>query len=126
MRIAIKHNTVRQGLLFKTTYYEVSLTVLFTHEEIQIIRQRRLLKTKLLDRRPATAKVDDRDSKFELSVGDIINGKTDRFLCATPSASKRYEEMLLDTLQQLKLWISDNCAFRGIRPPKPEYPATPV
>lgn len=108
MRISIKHNTVRQGLLFKTTYYEVLLTVLFTHEEIQIIRQRKLMQTKLLDRRPATAKVDDRDSKFELKVGDIVNGKTDRFLCATPSAAKRYEEMLLDTLQQLKLWISDN------------------
>jgi len=108
MRIAIKHQTVRQGLLFKTTYHEVRLTVLFTHEELQIIRQRKLLETKLMDRRPATAKVDDRDSKFELSVGDIVNGKTDRFLCATPSASKIYEERLLDTLQQLKLWISDN------------------
>lgn len=108
MRISIKHETVRQGLVFKTTYYQVALTVLFTHEEIQIIRQRKLMKTKLLDRRPATAKVDDRDTKFELLVGDIINGKTDRFLCSTPSASKRYEEMLLDTLQQLKLWIEDN------------------
>ena len=108
MRISIKHETVRRGLLFKTTFYEVSLTVLFTHEEIQIIRQRKLMQTKLLDRRPATAKVDDRDSKFALNVGDIVNGKTDRFLCATPSASKRYEEMLLDTLKQLKLWISDN------------------
>lgn len=108
MRISIKHETVLRGLLFKTTYYQVSLTVLFTHEEIQIIRQRKLMQTKLLDRRPATAKVDDRDSKFELLVGDIVNGKTDQFLCATPSASKIYEERLLATLQQLKLWISDN------------------
>ena len=108
MRISIKHNTVRQGLLFKTTYHEVLLTVLFTHEEIQVIRQRKLMKTKLLDRRPATAKVDDRDDKFELTVGDIVNGKTDRFLCPTPSASKIYQERLLDTLQQLKLWIGDN------------------
>lgn len=108
MRISIKHDTVRRGLLFKTTYYEVALTVLFTHEETQIIRQRKLMQTKLLDRRPATARVDDRDARFELLVGDIVNGKTDRFLCATPSASKRYEETLLDTLQQLKLWISEN------------------
>lgn len=113
MRISIKHNTVRQGLLFKTTYYQVQLTVLFTHEEIQIIRQRKLLKTKLLDRRPATTKVDDRDAKFELTVGDIVNGRTDYFLCATPSASKRYEEQLLDILQQLKLWISDNADEAG-------------
>ncbi len=108
MRVSITHETVRRGAIFKQTYYEVSLTVLFSHEEIQIIRQRNLLQTKLLDRRPATAKVDDRDSKFAVTVADIVNGKTDRFLCATPSAAKRYEESLLDTLAQLKLWIGDN------------------
>ena len=108
MRISIKHNAVRRGLLFKTTYYEVAVTVLFSHEEIQIIRQMNLQSTKLLDRRPATAKVDDRDSKFELSVGKLINGKTDRFLCATPSDSKIYEQRMLEVLQQLKVWIGDN------------------
>jgi len=108
MRVSIKHETVRRGAIFKKTYHEVSLTVLFSHEEIQIIRQRNLLKTKLLDRRPANAKVDDRDSKFEVKVADIINGKTDYFLCATPSDAKRYEEAMLDTLAQLKLWIGDN------------------
>lgn len=108
MRVSIKHETVRRGAIFRKTYHEVCLTLLFSHEEIQIIRQRNLLATKLLDRRPATAKVDDRDSKFELKVSDLINGKTDRFLCATPSAAKRYEEGLLETLAQLKLWIGDN------------------
>lgn len=108
MRVSIKHQTVRRGMIFKTTYQEVTLRVLFTHEEIQIVRQRNLMKTLLLERRPATAKVDDRDDKFALHVSDIINGKTDYYLCANPSAAKRYEETLLDTLSQLQLWISDN------------------
>lgn len=108
MRVSIKHETVRRGMIFKQSLYEVQVTVLLSHEELQIVRQRNLLLTKLLDRRPATAKVDDRDSKFELLVKDIINGKTDRFLCATPSDAKRYEERMLHTLSQLKLWISDN------------------
>ncbi len=108
MRISIKHDTIRKGLILKTTYYQVSLTVLFSHEEKQILRQRNLLKTKLLNRRPATAKVDDRDAKFELLIGDVINGKPDHFLCANPSAAKRYQDVLIDALQQLKLWISDN------------------
>lgn len=108
MRVSIKHATVRRGAIFTKTFYEVRVTVLLSHEEIQIVRQRNLLQTKLLDRRPANAKVDDRDSKFELFVKDIINGKTDHFLCATPSDAKRYEEQMLDTLSQLKLWISDN------------------
>ena len=108
MRVSIKHQTVRQGFLFKTAFQRVSVTTLFSHEEIQIIRQRNLSETVLLERRPANAKVDDRDDRFALKVSDIINGKTDHFLCANPSAAKRYEEAMLDTLSQLKLWIDDN------------------
>lgn len=108
MRVSISHDTVRKGFILKTTYHEVILRVAFTHEEKQIITQRGLLKTKLMDRRPATAKVDDRDEKFELRVEDLIDGAMDRFLCATPSQSKIYEETLLDALQQMKLWLDDN------------------
>ena len=108
MRVSISHQDVRRGLLFKKTYYEVHLAVAFTHEEKQIIRQRGLLKTKLADRRPADARVDDRDEKFELRVEHIIDGKTDRFLCANPSKAKIYEEILLDVFAQMKLWLDDN------------------
>lgn len=108
MRVAISHHTVRKGLLLKTTYYEVRLSVAFTHEEKQIIRQRGLLKTKLLDRRPANAKNDARDEKFELEVGDLMNEQEDRFLCETPSRAKIYEEALLDVLGQMKVWLDDN------------------
>ncbi|MEL7252796.1 MAG: hypothetical protein AAGL23_01375 [Pseudomonadota bacterium] len=108
MRVSISHRTVQKGLLFKTTYHEVCLSVAFSHEEKQIIRQRGLFDTKLLDRRPATAKVDDRDDKFELRVRDLMDGREDRFLCATPSKSKIYEERLLDVMGQMKLWLEDN------------------
>lgn len=108
MRVSISHHTIQKGLLFKTTYQEVHLSVALTHEEKQIIRQRNLLKTKLLDRRPATAKVDDRDEKFELRVEHLVDGQTDCFLCANPSQAKIYEDNLLEMLAQMKLWIDDN------------------
>lgn len=108
MRVTITHHDVRRGFLFKRTFHEVHLTVAFTHEEKQIIRQRRLGDARLLQRRPATAKVDDRDEKFELHVGDLLDGRTDRFLCATPSAAKLYEEELLAMLANVKLWVTDN------------------
>ncbi len=108
MRVSIDHHIIRKGFLFKKSFYEVHLTVAFTHEEKQIIRQRGLLNTKLLDRRPANAKVDDRDQKFELRIEHLINGRTDRFLCATPSNSKLYEEDLLAMLAQMKAWLEDN------------------
>ncbi|PWE34095.1 hypothetical protein DDZ14_02755 [Maritimibacter sp. 55A14] len=108
MRISVTHHTIRKGFVLKTTYYEVHLRVAFTHEEKQIIRQRNLLKTKLMDRRPANAKNDARDEKFELRVEHLMDERHDRFLCATPSQSKIYEEQLLDALRQMKLWLDDN------------------
>ena len=84
------------------------MSVAFTHDEKQIIRQRGLLQTKLLDRRPADAKNDARDEKFELRVEHLMNEQLDRFLCDNPSKAKIYEEALLDVLGQMKLWLDDN------------------
>lgn len=108
MRVSITHETTRRGVILKTTYHEVQLQVAFTHEEKQIIQQRALTKTKLMDRRPADSKIDDHDTKFELRVEHLLNGQIDRFLCATPSKSKIYEERLLEALAQMKLWLDDN------------------
>ena len=108
MRVSLSHHTIRKGLILKKPFYEVHLSVAFSHEEKQIIQARGLVKTKLVDRRPATAKVDDRDEKFELRVEHLLNGQTDRFLCATPSKSKIYEEDILAAMAQMKLWLDDN------------------
>ena len=108
MRVTIDHSEVRRGLLFKKTFHVVTLTVAMSHEEKQIVRLRRLGGVKLLDRRPADARVDDRDQKFELRVEHLLNGRPDAFFCATPSAAKIYEDELLRMLTQLKAWIGDN------------------
>lgn len=108
MRVSITHQIVCKGLIFRKTYHEVQLTVAFTHEEKQIIRQRDLLNTKLVDRRPADAKNDARDEKFELRVEHLMDGQVDNFLCATPSKSKIYEETLLAAMAQMKAWLDDN------------------
>lgn len=113
MRVSITHHTVRKGFVLKATYYLVHLQVAFTHEEKQIIRQRNLEKTKLMDRRPAHAKVDARDEKFELRIDHLMDQQIDRFLCATPSQAKIYEYNLLDALAQMKLWLADNAEVAG-------------
>ena len=108
MRVSITHQMVRRGFVLKKTFYEVHLRVAFTHEEKQIIRQRNLLQSKLMDRRPADAKNDAGDEKFELRVAHLMDEKLDSFLCATPSQAKIYEDNLLDVLAEMKLWITDN------------------
>jgi hypothetical protein len=93
--------------------HEVHLSVTFTYEEKQIVRQRRLGDQVIMQRRPANAKVDDRDEKFLLRLSDLLDGQTDRFLLATPSKAKIYEEDLIRVLAQVKLWISDNAETAG-------------
>jgi hypothetical protein len=57
--------------------------------------------------------VDDRDDKFVLRLHDLLDGRTDRFLLATPSAAKIYEEDLIAMLAQVKLWLTDNAETAG-------------
>ncbi|MEL6533664.1 MAG: hypothetical protein AAFY73_07855 [Pseudomonadota bacterium] len=108
MRVSLTHEAVRRGWIFKTTYYQVRLDVFFSHEELQVIRERKLAPTLLLNRRPATARIDDRDEKFELRLEHLLGAAPDLFLCATPSAAKIYEDEVLAALAQVKLWIGDN------------------
>lgn len=108
MRVSIEHETVRKGFVLKTTYHAVCCTLHLSHEEQHVIRERGLENTKLLDRRPATAKVDDRDDTFVLLVRHLMHGQTDRFLVANPAAAKLYELELLRALQNLKDWIGLN------------------
>jgi len=107
MRVYIEHHTIQKGWPFKRTLYAVDCTVHFTHEETQIIRQRKLEKSVLLERRPATAKVDDRDDKFTLTAQHLVKG-TDRFVAATPATAKLYQEELLGALENLKGWLMLN------------------
>ena len=108
MRIKITHHDVTEGRLFRRTLHEVRLTVDFSHEERQIIRQRGLMETKIMDRRPANAREDDPDDWYELRVRHLVERKPDRFRLATPSEAKIYEEALVDALRMVKLWLSDN------------------
>lgn len=108
MRVSIDHRTIRKGFILKTTYHAVLCTVHLSHEEQHVVKERRLEQTKLMDRRPATAKVDDRDETFVLRVRDVMHSKPDRFLLATPADAKLYELELLHALSNLKDWIGLN------------------
>jgi hypothetical protein len=109
MRAKITHHDVPGGgLLSRRTFHEVRVSVHFSHEEKQIIRQRGLMDTKIMDRRPVNAREDDPDEWFELRVRHLVQRKVDRFKCATPSEAKRYEDELVDVLQMLKRWLTDN------------------
>ncbi|MDF2233150.1 hypothetical protein P2H44_11365 [Albimonas sp. CAU 1670] len=113
MRIAIDHAETRAGLLFRRPLHEVRVTVHFTHEETQIIRQRDLGETVLLERWPADARAEDDPDWYALRVKHLVERKPDRFRCATPGDAKLYEAQLVDALHRLKAWLDVNAEPGG-------------
>jgi hypothetical protein len=108
MRVKIEHAELRVGFVLKSVVHEVHLTVDFTHEEKQIIRQRNLTDQVLVERWPADARPDDDPDWYHLKVGHLFERKPDRFRCKTPSDAKIYEANLTQALHQMKLWLDDN------------------
>ncbi|PHP65443.1 hypothetical protein CSC94_18970 [Zhengella mangrovi] len=108
MRVAIRHEEVRDGLLFKTTWHDVCVRVDFTHEERQIIVQRNLGDHVLLDRSPAGTAPDDDPEWYILRVRHLLERKPDRHRTANPFEAKLYESRLMDALRLMKSWLAVN------------------
>lgn len=109
MRIEIKHDEVKRGVVFVKTFYRVTLTVTFSEEEKFIIKQRRLEPYVLLDRdQPADVTKEQLPGKYNLRVGDILKGK-DEYVLRTPLDAKAYAHTLEhEKLPRLKEFIGDN------------------
>lgn len=108
MRIAIRHEEVQEGRVFKKTFHDVCVTVDFTHEERQIITQRGLGEYRLLERIPAGADDEDDPDWYHLCVKHLVERKPDRHRTANPHDAKVYEDELLAKLQEMKAWLEAN------------------
>lgn len=113
MRVKIEHSEVREGLIFTKIFHEVHLTVDFTHEEKQIIRQRGLAEQVLLERVPPDARETDDPNWYALKVGHLLTRRPDRFRLANPADAKLYAEKLTEVLHGMKLWLDENAAPAG-------------
>ncbi|MFC6640016.1 hypothetical protein [Sulfitobacter sediminilitoris] len=113
MRIYISHHTVRKGFVLRTTSHEAHLKVAFTHEEKQIIRQRNLLKSKLMDRRPANARVDDREEKFVLRAEQLQRAKQNRSIKQLANRPVVLAMFLLSRIAAIKLILGSTFAMNG-------------
>ena len=126
MRVQIEHKTETKGLLRKTTFHIVALTVEFSDEEKAIVRERKLERTVILERdvpanvdedkhaergllaKVVTAAVKGRDANhFHLTIGKLLNG-VDQYALATPLEAKEYEAELAEVLAKLKAYIMEN------------------
>lgn len=129
MRVNIEHKTETKGLLRKTTFHIVALTVEFSDEEKAIVRERKLERVVILERdvpanvdeekhaergllaKVVTAAVKGRDANhFHLTIGKLLNG-VDQYALATPLEAKEYEAALKEKLPSLKGYIMENAGI---------------
>jgi hypothetical protein len=124
MRVSIEHTEKSQGLIFKKKLYGLSLTVTFSEEEKQVIEDRKLHRTIIIERGPpadvnaekhanrglaakiATAAIKGADANnFHLTIGKLLKGKDTYFLDEVVEA-KAYEEEVRDSMHKLKSYIT--------------------
>ena len=108
MRISIRHEEIRQGVIFRQVWHDVCVTVDFTREERQIITQRRLSDHVLLERVPAGADGEDNPDWYVLKIGHLFERKPDRHRTANPGEAKLYEARLMAALHGMKDWLEAN------------------
>jgi hypothetical protein len=126
MRVEINHVEKSQGLVFKKTLYGVSISVTFSEEEKQIIKQRGIERVVILERDPpadvdaekhanrglaaklVTAAMKGRDANhFDLTIGKLLNGR-DTYFMHTIVNAKNYEQALRDSMVDLKGYITES------------------
>ena len=108
MRVKISSLEKRIGWPFKREVVEVHLTVDFTFEEKQIIEQRGLGETVMLQRIPENAKPDDDPDWHALRVKHLFERKPDKHIAPNPAAAKAYQAELTRALYGLKTWLDEN------------------
>lgn len=111
MRVKIESEETETGFIFRRPYVDVLLTVDFTHEEKQIIRQRHLMEQVLLERLPANAQTDDDPDWYALRVRHLFERRPDRHRCANPFDAKSYRADLEAAMRSLKLWLDGNAGI---------------
>ena len=113
MRVSIEHTERQEGMFRKTTYYVVHCKVDFSQEELEIIKQRKLEKTIVMER-PVHAHIKNKDrfeGAFNLSISGLMSSSHangEQYVCATPQDAKMYEAELIEQLKLLNAFIYEN------------------
>jgi hypothetical protein len=123
MRVSIKHTDKSSGLIFKTHQVEVAVTVVFSDEELAIIKSRKLKDYVVLQREPDRLRRErlgetamaHNPRMFDLYVRDLVAGRPEQFFCDTPVDAKVYEQNLTEALKTLKSFLQGNAETAGAK-----------
>lgn len=108
MRVSIDTEEKAKGLVFKTTYYYVNVSVIFSEEENATISQRKLKDYIVLEREWDAEKGPKfaNDPKW-MEIGQhlrirTLTAGTDSYACVDPVRAKEYEQKVVEALKNLK------------------------
>lgn len=129
MKVTINHVQKTSGLIRKTTFHGVAVSVSFSAEELAVIQERQLEKDVVLERGyPADmsdGQIEKHENKglggkllkaavsgsdalhFHLTVNKLMKGE-DVYFLGSPMEAKGYEDELKEKLVMLKGWIVGN------------------
>lgn len=110
MRVQIDHVEMQKGLIIKRTYHAVRCEVVFSEEELHIIKQLRLQDEVVMERLPsAELKVSRGDDMepYYLYVKTLLRG-ADLYCMETPNGARIYEEGLIENLKEMKEYLAAN------------------
>lgn len=109
MKIDIKHSTIEQGLMKKSSLHVVTLLVEFTEEEKAIIKQNDIGELVIIERDPP-ATTRNSNSDHNLTFNMLFKGE-DKYVVLIPSEAKAYTEQLIDSLKKSKEFLEENATL---------------
>ncbi|MCA0869281.1 hypothetical protein LCL97_00445 [Seohaeicola saemankumensis] len=110
MRVKIDHSEKKIGLLRRRKFYCVTIEVDFSEEERQIIRERRLKRDVVLERKPSAELAvyeNDPPEKFWLLISDLLKGP-DTWMANSVLDAKQYADEVENLMPTLKGYIVGN------------------
>jgi hypothetical protein len=113
MRATIEHRQKTTGLVSKTTRYQVALSIQFEPDELAVIKKLGWKDAVVLERQPDNKRnftpdeLRDLGPCFYLKMSTLLKGE-DVYTLDTPREAKEYDELLKDTLRNLKANLEGN------------------
>jgi len=109
MKVNITRGEEKAGLVFKKTYYTVTLDVQLTEEEKKVI-QLTNAGDNILCERPKRAGIKDNAPPhiWHLYVRTLVKGKPDKYEFENIAEANSYNDALVPSLKNLKAFIESN------------------
>jgi len=105
VKIDIQHEEVKKGLVFKKTKYQVTMQVIYTEEEKQIMKKNKLSRLSLVDGEnwwTTNGKTPPGMHDHGIYAGHFTDEKPIKVVLDTPSDAKALESELVGGLRKLK------------------------